>query len=253
VAGGLSCNNVGVGGDDDGGYIRSSKINLASMLLGLFAGAVAIVATGCWMMAAQLAPVAISAAETIGEGAAQVGVGVAEAVTMQTHKDEDLAHAEADMREDIRENGDSCEQLEAEAPGVIEFRKSGGGAPEYRELALGIGDSLDDAQWTPITIKGDADGGWRPAGNFLHMNFSPPLSSGLIPESSSTFLAYAQSKFISQADSDRLAAMTANFGKPAGTFTWEGQYYHYVVTSTLPCFPPPPERIAAGSAAPPDF
>ena len=32
--------------------------------------------------------------------------------------------------------------------------------------------------------------------------------------------------------------------QPVGTFTWNGQYYHYVVTSTLPCFPPPPQRVA---------
>jgi len=66
----------------------------------------------------------------------------------------------------------------------------------------------------------------------------------VVPESSSSFLAYTPSKVITAADGDRLTAMTSNFGKSIGTFTWNGNYYHYVVTSSLPCFPPPPERIA---------
>jgi hypothetical protein len=222
------------------------------MLLVLFAGAVAIFATGCWMMAAQLAPVAISAAEDVGAGAIHLVAGVGNTVTGEKHKDDDLASAETNLRADIKENGDSCQQLAAEAPGVIELRKSAAGAPEYRELGLGLGDtgeSLDDAQWTPITVKGDADGGWRPALNFLQMNFSPPLNGATVPETTSNFLAYAPSQFISPDDGDRMAAMTSNFGKPVGTFTWQGHYYHYVVTSTLPCFPPPPERIAADTPA----
>src|SRR5579863_190724 len=92
---------------NDGGYIRHLRSNFASILLVLFAGTVAIFATGCWMLAAQLAPVAISAAENVGEGAVHLVAGVSEAVTMENHKDEDLAKAEAHMREDIAENGDS--------------------------------------------------------------------------------------------------------------------------------------------------
>jgi hypothetical protein len=221
------------------------------MLLAMFAGTVAIFATGCWMMAAQLAPVAISAAEDVGTVVVDAASSVA-GMSMEKHKDEDLARAESNMREDIREYGDSCEKLAAEAPGVIELRKSAAGAPEYRELGLGLtdtGESLDDAQWTPITVKGDTDGGWRPAVNFLQMNFSPPLPGELVPSTTSNFLAYASSQFISPDDGDRMAAMTSNFGKPVGTFTWQGHYYHYVVTSTLPCFPPPPERIASDTPA----
>jgi len=215
------------------------------MLLALLLGAVAIFTTGCWMLAAQLTPVAISAAEYVGTGAVHLAAGVAEAVTMETHKDEDLARAEAHEREDIMERGDSCDQLAAEAPGVIELRKSTAGAPEYREL--GLVDSLDDAQWAPITDKGDADGGWRPAVNFLQMNFSPPLT-GAIPEADSNYLAYAPAQSNSSAEADRLTILTANFGTTLGTFNWSGRDYHYAVTRTLPCFPPPPERSAANSA-----
>ena len=136
---------------------------------------------------------------------------------------------------------DSCVQLEVEVPGVIELRRSAAGAPEYRELQ--ISDSLDQRQWAPIADSETTADGWRPAVHFLQMNFSPPLGA-VVPEKASNFMAYAPSQFISAADGDRLAAMTSNFGKPAGTFSWNGHDYHYVVTSTLPCFPPPPERIA---------
>ena len=220
------------------------------MLLVLFAGVVAIFATGCWMMAAQLAPVAISAAENVGEGAIHLVAGVGNTVTGEKHKDDDLATAETNLRADIKENGDSCQQLAAEAPGVIELRKSAAGAPEYRELGLGLGDSgesLDDAQWTPITVKGDADGGWRPAVNFLQLNFSPPLTIA-IPNSDINYLAYAPAQSVSAAEADRLANLTANFSATKGTFNWSGRNYRYAVTRTLPCFPPPSERYASNDA-----
>ncbi len=138
-------------------------------------------------------------------------------------------------------SGDACNQLEVEVPDVIELRRSASGSPEYRELQ--ISDSIDQPQWAAITDSDTTSDGWRPAVNFLQMNFTPPLGA-VVPESASSFLAYAPSKVITAADGDRLTAMTSNFGKPIGTFTWNGNFYHYVVTSSLPCFPPPPERIA---------
>src|SRR5712672_2574463 len=102
----------------------------------MFTGAVAIFATGCWMIAAQLAPVAISAAEDVGSGVVHLTAGVAEAVTMEKHKDEDAAKIEAHMHENFMDSGDSCDQLASEVPGVIELRKSAAGAPEYSELMI---------------------------------------------------------------------------------------------------------------------
>lgn len=197
------------------------------------------------MLAAQLAPYAITAAEDVGSGVAQVTVGAAQAVAMETHKDEDQARAEAHEREALIDSGDSCDQLAAEAPGVIELRKGAAGAPEYRQLALI--DSSDDSQWAPIAENGDPAGGWHPAVNFLQMKFSPPLT-GAIPESDSNFLAYAPAQSISEDDADRLTSLTTNFGKTVGTFSWSGRDYHYAVTRTLPCFPPPAERSAANDA-----
>jgi len=196
------------------------------------------------MAAAQLAPYAIGAAETVGEGA----VGLASGVGSASHAASIEAKKEEDARQSAMNSDDSCDQLEVEVPGVIELRRSAVGAPEYRELQ--IADSIDQRQWAPVKDSETGLDGWRPAVNFLQMNFSPPLGA-VVPESTSNFLAYAPSKVITPADGDRLIAMTSNFGKPVGTFTWNGNFYHYVVTSTLPCFPPPPERrLAADVPAP---
>jgi len=201
------------------------------------------------MVAAQLAPIAVNVAEDVGEGAIGLTAGIASSVSASRHPGADRAKQEAEARQSEMDSADRCDQLEAELPGVIELRRSAAGAPEYRQLALG--DSPDERQWMPIADNETTADGWRPAVNFLQMNFSPPLGA-VVPKTASDFLAYTPSQFISMADGDRYAAMASNFGKPAGTFTWNGQYYHYVVTSTLPCFPPPPQRLAA-DLPPPGF
>jgi hypothetical protein len=189
------------------------------------------------MAAAQFAPLAASAAEYVGGGAMELAAGVGASTTAEsTRQKQDDAAIETAMS-----SGDSCNQLEVEVPDVIELRRSAAGTPEYRELQ--ISDTLAERQWLPLADSETTPDGWRPAVNFLQMNFTPPLGA-IVPDSASSFLAYTPSKVITAADGDRLTAMTSNFGKPVGTFTWNGNYYHYVVTSTLPCFPPPPERIA---------
>jgi hypothetical protein len=207
---------------------------VCASLVAIFAAVVTASISGCWMAAAQLVPLAANAAEYVGSAALQVAGGVGASNNAEATQ----AKHEEEARQAAMNSGDDCNQLEVEVPNVIELRRSATGAPEYRELE--ISDSLDQRQWAPMPDSGD---GWQPAVNFLQMNFTPPLGA-VVPESSSSFLAYTPSKVITAADGDRLAAMTSNFGKPIGTFTWNGNYYHYVVTSTLPCFPPPPERIA---------
>jgi len=199
------------------------------------------------MAAAQFAPIAANVAEDVGADAVGLTAGIAENVTATTDQAADRAKMEEKARESALDSADRCDQLEVEVPGVIELRRSAAGAPVYRELRLS--DSLDERQWIPIADNETTADGWRPAVNFLQMNFSPPLGA-VVPETASNFLAYTPSQFISVADGNRYAAMASNFGKPAGTFTWNGNYYHYVVTSTLPCFPPPPERIAQGVRRP---
>lgn len=210
----------------------------------MFAAAVTLAISGCWLAAAQLAPIAESAAEYVGEGAVELTAGIG----ASRNADANIVKRVEEGRESSMNSGDTCEQLDVEVPGVIELRRSAAGVPEYRELQ--VADALDERQWAPIAENGTTADGWRPAVNFLQMNFSPPLGA-VIPETASSFLAYTPSKFVTAADGDRLTAMTSNFGKPLGTFTWNGNYYHYVVTSTLPCFPPPSERIAADIAPAP--
>ena len=189
------------------------------------------------MAAAQFAPLAANAAEYVGGTALELTSGIGANATAKSRAEKQAA----DERETAMNSGDACNQLEIEVPDVIELRRSAAGAPEYRELL--IGDTLAERQWLPLADSETTPDGWRPAVNFLQMNFTPPLGA-VVPESASSFLAYTPSKFVTAADGDRLTAMTSNFGKPVGTFSWNGNYYHYVVTSTLPCFPPPPERIA---------
>jgi hypothetical protein len=200
--------------------------------------------SGCWMAAAQFAPLAANAAEYVGSGALELAGGAAASTHGEAARDKQYE----DARQASMTSGDDCNQLEVQVPDVIELRRSASGAPEYRELQ--ISDSLDQLQWAPIRDGETDPDGWRPAVNFLQMNFAPPLGA-VVPESASSFLAYTPSKVITAADGDRLSAMTSNFGKPVGTFTWNGNYYHYVVTSTLPCYPPPPERIAQDVGARP--
>jgi hypothetical protein len=200
------------------------------------------------MAAAELAPIAANVGEAVGADAVAVGgdaVELASGVGASNHAAQIEAKKEEDERQSAMNSGDSCDQLEVQVPDVIELRRSAAGAPEYRELE--IGDTLAQRQWLPLVDSETTPDGWRPAVNFLQMNFSPPLGA-VVPETASSYLAYTPSKVITAADGDRLIAMSTNFGRPIGTFTWQGNFYHYVVTSSLPCYPPPPQRVVQDAA-----
>src|ERR1700733_5350066 len=112
-----------------------------------------LTASGCWMMALQYAPVALQtsvAAASNIAGAAQAPKG--------------------------------------NAPGVIELRKDATGATEYREMRVAF--TSTDVRWAPVVDRDTSAEGWRPAENFLHMNFTPPLPAEL-SQSKTVFLAYA--------------------------------------------------------------
>ena len=86
--------------------------------------------------------------------------------------------------------GNVCQMMAIARPDMVlvELRKSGAGAPEYRELHLQ--NSTDEAHWTPIVDSETGPDGWIPAVNFLKMDFQPPLTDA-IPSTGSCYLAYA--------------------------------------------------------------
>jgi hypothetical protein len=192
----------------------------------------AIGTCGCFLPALSLAPLAISAAEGVGSAV----LAVTEGAVVEAHKGSGKSGDEDHAGESEMEREDRCEQLQMDAPGVIELHKGAGGAPEYRELQLG--GALDRPQWSATVDKDTNTGGWRPAINFLRMDFTPPL--GALPDAGSDYVAYTLIETEPSAAQDRLAAMTLNFGKPGGSFKWNGQQYVYALAHRLPCFPPPP-------------
>jgi hypothetical protein len=117
---------------------------------------------------------------------------------------------------------------------VAEFRKDSTGAPEYRDLRMQT--STESARWTPEVDSGTDAGGWRPAVNFLKMNFQPPLANA-IPDSGTCYLAYSP---IEPADSNAAAASQPkpSYADSVGAFSWGGRTYQYTVARSLPCLDP---------------
>jgi hypothetical protein len=115
---------------------------------------------------------------------------------------------------------------------VVELRKSSAGAPEYRELRL-LKNSEEDARWTPVVDTDTGPDGWRPAVNFLKMDFNPPLTD-VIPSTGSCYLAYVPIG-ADPNNPNQAAEFKSASGEAAGDFSWQGQAYQYKVERTLPC------------------
>jgi hypothetical protein len=129
-----------------------------------------------------------------------------------------------------------CQMIAISRPDlvVVELRKGAAGAPEYRELRLV--NSTDTATWTPIVESDTGPDGWRPAVNFLKMDFKPPLTAA-IPDSGSCYMAYVP--VVTDPNSPNQAAqLQSAFGGALGAFSWEGRMYQYTVAPTLPCLSP---------------
>jgi hypothetical protein len=189
--------------------------------------ALAIVASGCWMAAMQLAPVAIQAVEAVGGGVASLAEGGAVAAH-QSHADKNMPPPDSDV----------CDELSLEIPMLVELRTDATGVTRYRELSLGGADL--DPQWEAMPNQDTKDGGWKLASNFTRMNFQPPLQSELVANSIS-YVAYAASDARDATEQDQLNALAIGFGSNMGTFTWNERSFHYALVHKLPCFPPPPE------------
>jgi hypothetical protein len=185
-------------------------------------------ASGCWVAAMQLAPVAIQAAEAIGGGVVNLAAG-SMAAAHQSHQDKNMPPPDSDV----------CDELSLEIPMLVELKTDATGITRYRELSL-VGADLDP-EWAAMPNQDTKDGGWKLASNFTKMNFQPPLQSELTANSIS-YVAYAPADAHDATEQDQLNALAIGFGSSAtGTFTWNERSFRYALVHKLPCFPPPPE------------
>ncbi len=207
-----------------------NRLMVFSRIGAVLFGAMLVTGTSGCMLAAL--PLAISAAEGVGSAVANVTLG---AVVAAHQKSGASAVDPAHPGESEGDRWDRCQELQFEVPAVIELHKNAAGAPEYRELQLG--GSQAQPQWTPIVAQDTDPGGWRPAVNFLHMDFTPPL--GPLPSMGSDYLAYRPMESDSSVPQVEFSSLNVNFGKTEGTFRWNGSLYQYALAFTLPCFPAP--------------
>jgi len=132
--------------------------------------------------------------------------------------------------------GNLCQMMALARPDMVlvELRKNGAGAPEYRELHLL--NSTDEAHRSPIVDSETGPDGWIPAVNFLKMDFQPPLTD-VIPPSGSCYLAYAPIA-IDPNNPYQAAELKSGAEGSVDTFSWAGRVYQYKVARTLPCLSP---------------
>jgi len=205
--------------------LRIGMLRRPFVIVALAAGG--LVCSGCSMLAG-LFPAAAGLAGSVVSGAAQTSMGVAELAHKPVPVDDAHKNESAAAREE------RCDSLQLAPPDVVEIRKNGSGGPEYRELSLK--GAFLDAHW--VAASDAPDGGWRPAVNFLRMEFDPPLDKSL-PADGSGYLAYAIANYVTTEDEDRLTALSEDFGGPIGIFKWNGTVYRYALARVLPCFQPP--------------
>jgi hypothetical protein len=195
-----------------------------SRIVIMLAAAAAIGASGCFLGAAEFAPLMVQGAETTASGVEQSAAHLTGII-----QDHGPNGSDAGLTE-------QCVDLKHEPPGVIELRMSAAGAPEYRELRPDA--EADNVRWAPITDDDIDFGGWRPAQNLLRMGFNPPIAPA-IPPAASVYLAYAPKQHESWSQQDHRAMLAECFGSPIGTFIWNKHPYDYVLVNALPCFPAP--------------
>jgi hypothetical protein len=207
------------------------KPGLSAALVALLAAAIAFGTAGCMLPVLSIIPSAITLAHAVytansgTENDADANNQDAEQTTEETSSPPPKLTAE-----------NLCQMMAIARPNMVlvELRKNGAGAPEYRELRLL--NSTDGAHWTPIVDSDTGPSGWLPAVNFLKMDFKPPLTDA-IPDVGTCYLAYAPIA-TEPNDSYRAAQLKSGLGGPTETFFWAGRIYQYTVAHTLPCLSP---------------
>jgi hypothetical protein len=185
------------------------------------AGMLAVGVSGCWMAALQLAPVALSAAGGVGKGAV--------ALASRDHSDPEDA--------DDFPRGQKCDDLEVEAPVMVQMLVGTGGEAKWRELSISQGMEAEQRWITAPTQETDASG-WRAVSNLASLDFQPPIQTSLTP-GALVYLAYAPSDPKDLEERNELSGLGFNFGTELGTFHSDGRVYRYALLKELPCFPPP--------------
>jgi hypothetical protein len=193
-----------------------------------FLAMLTISTSGCWMAAAELAPVAIQAVEAVGSGVANLAEGAAISAHQQ-NADKNTPPPDSDV----------CDELSLEVPMLVELRTDTSGTTRYRELSLGGADL--EPEWEPMPNQDPKEGGWKLASNFEKMDFQPPIQNQLTANSVS-YVAYAAADAHDATEQDQLNALEIGFGPAIGTFTWNQRSFRYALVHKLPCFPPPPEQ-----------
>jgi hypothetical protein len=213
---------------------------LSRVAICLCIGTLAAALSGC--AAAALAPLALQA---LGFGI-KTGTMLAHSNDKNPDETETLDDSTFDGSEyDQKKSRDAqgkCNELVLITPSIIEFRTDQTGSTIWREL--GLGGSPDAPRWAVVaaadsaTAKDVAPGGWSPANNLSHMNFTPPLKTDPKPGNQS-FLAYAPAESYTAPERDQLASLVLDFGPVAGTFQYKDRIYKYSTLKELPCFPVP--------------
>lgn len=223
-------------------YNLKSCLNLILSRTALIvcAGTLASALSGC--MAAALAPLAMQAVGMTFKAGAMLAHGKDQNPDeTEAVDDSSFDSSEYDQKKSKNTQG-RCNELVLITPAIIEFRTDPDGSTIWREL--GLGGSPDAPRWAVVaaadsaTARDVAPGGWSPANNLSHMNFTPPLKTNDKPGDES-FLAYAPAESYTAPERDQLASLVLDFGPVAGTFQYKDRIYKYSTLKELPCFPVP--------------
>jgi hypothetical protein len=208
------------------------KLGLSAALFAMLVGAMAVGTTGCVALPVlSVIPSVISFAYNLSTKKSDGDNPDANSQDTETT----TADADSTPAKPLT-SGEVCHLISLARPDltVVELRKNGAGAPEYRELHLQS--SADAALWTPVVNTDTGADGWRPAVNFLKMDFNPPLTD-VIPDGGTCYLAYAPIAAGSNRP-NQVAEFNSRDGDAAGAFSWAGRAYQYKVARTLPCLSP---------------
>ncbi len=219
---------------------RTSKFSLSAALLAMLVGTTAVGTSGCALPLLGIIPSVVGllfdvSSKKTDDSATAAKDGDVQVTTGLLDNDSNSSKAKMTPAMD-------CHLLAIARPDltVVELRKGATGAPEYRELHLE--QSTDDASWNPVVDSETGPSGWRPAVNFLSMDFKPALTD-VIPDTGTCYLAYAP---IGDANThSQVAEFKSGPGDASGDFAWAGRAFQYRVARTLPCTAPATEQSAA--------